>query len=275
MNSDKRRVLLIRGLGHSGTTLMDLLLSSCQNYIGTGESIRVLRGPSMDESKGPAVIRTEKQNDMFCTCGKICVECPIWSPVLKYLKINDHLPISEKVDFFHSTLAKKFGNEIVWVDSSQSEVSEEVLLYLNRHYDLKIILLTRDIRSWSYSQRRKNGGSLTKHMLKWSRSMSRMERSLKHMEVSVLKIGYEEVAFRHMEVVNIVTDWVNKQVQDSLGTPESHIVVGNRMRNAFVQEFKVKYDAQWLSNKYSLIDNLMYYLNSKKNKDWVYSNDLL
>ena len=47
-------LLLIRGLGHSGSTILDLALGSHPQLIGLGEAVRVLERPRRgEEYKGP------------------------------------------------------------------------------------------------------------------------------------------------------------------------------------------------------------------------------
>ena len=40
-----KKLLLVRGLGHSGTTILDLVLGAHPQMIGLGEAIRILRTP--------------------------------------------------------------------------------------------------------------------------------------------------------------------------------------------------------------------------------------
>ena len=47
-------LLLIRGLGHSGSTILDLALGAHPNIVGLGEAVRVLEQPRVGEfHKGP------------------------------------------------------------------------------------------------------------------------------------------------------------------------------------------------------------------------------
>ena len=47
-------LLLIRGLGHSGSTILDLALGAHPQLIGLGEAVRVLERPRLgEEHKGP------------------------------------------------------------------------------------------------------------------------------------------------------------------------------------------------------------------------------
>ena len=51
-------LLLIRGLGHSGSTILDLALGAHPQVIGLGEAVRVLDRPRPgEERKGPQQLR--------------------------------------------------------------------------------------------------------------------------------------------------------------------------------------------------------------------------
>ena len=45
MSSKRLKLLLIRGLGHSGTTMLDLALGAHPQIIGLGEAARILATP--------------------------------------------------------------------------------------------------------------------------------------------------------------------------------------------------------------------------------------
>ena len=76
MSATRFRLLLIRGLGHSGTTMLDLALGAHPQIIGLGEAARILATPKPgDEHRGPSQLRgaiVERR----CTCGAIAAECP-------------------------------------------------------------------------------------------------------------------------------------------------------------------------------------------------------
>ena len=44
-------LLLIRGLGHSGSTILDLALGAHPNVVGLGEAVRVLDKPLPQETR--------------------------------------------------------------------------------------------------------------------------------------------------------------------------------------------------------------------------------
>ena len=58
MSRGKQRLLLIRGLGHSGTTILDLALGAHPQITGLGEAVRLLEKPAAKDShRGPAQLR--------------------------------------------------------------------------------------------------------------------------------------------------------------------------------------------------------------------------
>ena len=71
-------LLLIRGLGHSGSTILDLALGAHPQVVGLGEAVRVLSRPMADEvHKGPQQLRFERR----CTCGAVAADCHVWGPI--------------------------------------------------------------------------------------------------------------------------------------------------------------------------------------------------
>ena len=80
-------LLLIRGLGHSGSTILDLALGAHPSIVGLGEALRVL-----EQLRG--ALRFERR----CTCGALAGTCPVWGPLLEWLPQHDDRPLLEKVD---------------------------------------------------------------------------------------------------------------------------------------------------------------------------------
>ena len=75
----RRRLLLIRGLGHSGTTILDLALGAHPLLVGLGEAARILERPGAgEEHRGPAQLRHGLRFERRCTCGAVAAECPVW-----------------------------------------------------------------------------------------------------------------------------------------------------------------------------------------------------
>lgn len=92
-------LLLIRGLGHSGSTVLDLALGAHPQMLGLGEAIRILRAPALhEERRGPARLRGDGRFERRCTCGCLAAECPVWGPVLTWLPEHDQSSMPEKLN---------------------------------------------------------------------------------------------------------------------------------------------------------------------------------
>ena len=93
----KPGLLLIRGLGHSGSTILDLALGAHPQLIGLGEAVRVLERPRLgEEHKGPQQLRGDLRFERRCTCGELAGDCPVWGPLLAWLPAHDDRPLAEK-----------------------------------------------------------------------------------------------------------------------------------------------------------------------------------
>ena len=61
-------VLLIIGYGHSGTTILDMVLGSAEGSFSCGELTYITRNQFFEE---------------YCSCGSVIRECPFWSVVFE------------------------------------------------------------------------------------------------------------------------------------------------------------------------------------------------
>ena len=94
--SSTLKLLLIRGLGHSGTTMLDLALRRIRRS-SAWERRRELAAPKPgDEHRGPSQLRGAHRFERRCTCGAIAADCPIWGPQ-QWLRLHDQRPMREKV----------------------------------------------------------------------------------------------------------------------------------------------------------------------------------
>ena len=171
------RLLLIRGLGHSGTTILDLALGAYPQLVGLGEAAQILERPAAgDEHRGPAQLRRDLRFERRCTCGAVAFQCPVWGPLLEWLPDHDDCPLAEKTLRLLDAV-QCIHPEAQWaVDSYQDDM---VLPFLeDPELDIRIVHLTRDVRSWVHSrsrdgQRRGQWLPGLKPLLRWCRVNSR------------------------------------------------------------------------------------------------------
>ncbi len=251
----RRRLLLIRGLGHSGTTILDLSLGAHPQLVGLGEAARILERPSPgDESRGPAQLRRELRFKRSCTCGALAAECPVWGPMLDWLPAHDGRSLAEKtlrlldgVNMHHP--------EARWVvDSYQDDM---VLPFLeDPDLEIRIVHLTRDLRSWVHSRsrdgrRRRQWLPGLKPLLRWCRVNARQASRLDSTGRAVYRLGYEQLALDPEGSLRRLCRWLDIDFDARMLAPaqhsNSHILSGNRMRFDAKQSASIRYDSAWLN----------------------------
>ena len=277
-------LLLIRGLGHSGSTILDLALGAHPQLIGLGEAVRVLERPRLgEEHKGPQQLRGDLRFERRCTCGELAGDCPVWGPLLAWLPAHDNRPLAEK---FNRLIEPLTATSPRWlVESFQAD--EQLLDAQALGRPVRVIQLTRDVRSWVHSESRRGverhgrGGTVGwRSMLRWWRINRRWEQRLNRSGCAVFRLGYEELALAPEQALRQLCAWLEVGFDPAMLQPglnsSSHIVSGNRMRFDPRQSQAIRYDAAWLSSAaLSLRVAPLLPAVARLNRRLVYSNGLL
>ena len=265
LNTPKRHLLLIRGLGHSGTTILDLALGAHSQITGLGEAVRLLEKPApADHHRGPAQLRGELKHHRHCTCGQVAAECPVWGPVLEWLPEHDDLELSVKLrrllDVLAETRVGIGGDAPHWVvDSYQDDLQLQNLKAPD--LAIRILHLTRDVRSWVHSRSRdgrRHGRWLPGlvPLSRWCRVNARQDRWLQRCGKPVLRIGYEQLALCPEKTLRHICDWLNIDWDENMLAPmkhsSSHILSGNRMRFDAHRGSSIQYDYSWMQSRCGL-----------------------
>ena len=247
------RLLLIRGLGHSGTTILDLALGAHPSIVGLGEAVRILERPRPDETqRGPAQLRGALRYERPCTCGKLAVDCPVWGPLLDWLPAHDDWPLKAKLKHLLATLPSV--DQPRWVvDSFQDD---RILPFWNdENVEIRVIHLTRDVRSWVHSRshkERQQGRWLPelRPLLRWWRLSSRDSHRFEPLDHRVLRVGYEELALQPEVALRRICDWLELPFVETMLHPgdhsTSHVLSGNRMRFDLNRRQRIRYDGSWM-----------------------------
>ncbi len=160
---NKIPVVMIVGDGHSGSTLLDLIMDSHSKIVGVGELSHYCK-----------YINTEKG---ICSCGVMIADCTFWKNVFsstdcsnckisyrggldfllnnkKYIDaggsrvdIEKYVNSTEKI---YKNILKFSGKKVV-VDSSKSPDRAESIIRHNKTLDIVLIHLVRDGRGVVYS----------------------------------------------------------------------------------------------------------------------------
>ena len=259
MSDGKQRLLLIRGLGHSGTTILDLALGAHPQITGLGEAVRLLEKPAAKDShRGPAQLRGALRYQRQCTCGLVADACPVWGPILRWLPAHDDQPLPAKLKRLLAALEPSAAGPGMnsWVVESYQDDFVLPLLE-DPALEIRVIHLTRDVRSWVHSRSRdgrQRGRWLPglQPLLRWWRLSARHERQLQRCGKPVFRLGYEELALRPEQSLRRLCDWLELDFAPAMLAPVaqsgSHILSGNRVRFDAEKGAAIHYDAAWMTH---------------------------
>ena len=284
MNNHRYRLLLIRGLEHSGTTILDLALGGNPQIVGLGEASRLLREPRPgDKHNGPRLLRGPERFSRLCTCGETASNCSVWGDYLSWLVENDSVNMSLKFACLLDRYASRDSN--VWcVDSYQDDLS--LLSLPSEKFDLRIIHLVRDIRSWlpgriKASRREGLPFSRIRGAARWIYVNNKFSRVFNASSLPILRMGYEEFAMYPELCLRMICKWIGVPFCDNMLSPGaysgSHVLLGNPIKNNSLKFKSINYDASWMSGNFDVVSSSCVFLPfvAKMNKKLVYSNNLL
>ena len=276
-------LLLVRGLGHSGSTLLDLVLGGHPSVIGLGEASRVLLSASADEFAGYLLNDWSSKYIWPCTCGSTVDQCPVWSRF--FLDLPDSKNLSFE-DQFSKLISPLSNQSMKWIVESYQ--SDEILLeYWRTGRSVRVIHLTRDARSWTHSEARRGvtrygrGSSAGwRGLQRWIRVNRRLEKKLQRSSLPYFRLGYEELALAPEASLKLLCDWLSLDFCPDMLKPNdsttSHIIAGNRMRYRPEKKNRIEYDGAWLSSGgFSVRSSLLVPGVASLNRRLVYSNDVL
>lgn len=270
LNSESK-LIFIAGLGHSGSTLFDLLLGAQPGITGLGEMDVFLN----QEKKNTHIKRFDKYP---CTCGKEPKDCPVWGGLKSTFKKGDDESYGSLYRVILLKASESTGSN-VFVDSSKNIFALRSVLNSLEEIGIKrenffVIHLTKDVRSYSIStQKNSRKKRRTVGIFRnWVRKNRKLEEFLRKNKIQTIKIGYEELTLSTSLVLKKVMDFTghDARIVYNIGNSGSHIISGNNMR--LDQADKIYYDYRWFINGsvhfwYTFFPNA-----GKLNRKWVYSN---
>ncbi|TVP52319.1 MAG: sulfotransferase [Halomonadaceae bacterium] len=261
----RQKILLIAGIGHSGSTMLDLVLGGHPQVRGGGEVSKVLRTPLAEYPR-----RYEQGS---CSCGARPVDCSFWSDSLSWLKDHQADTVEQKYDAFIRHFQQQYGDNKILLDSSKTV--RPFMAYLHEHYDVRVIFLVRDIRSWVNSRRSQEGKGVLSLMMRWKRGNQRTERFLKRHNMATLTLGYEELALYPEIMLQKVCDFAGIDYTPAMldvQNSQSHIIRGNNLRADPEKKAKIRYDARWMVSPRLMAWGPLFWFFMAANRRWVYSH---
>lgn len=259
------RAVFIAGLGHSGSTLLDLMLAGHGKVIGVGEAETLLRLHQRDRD---AFLATR------CSCGTELSACPLWAKVAEGIDRADARTVADGYRCLLDTFTATFGPEATLVDSSKNL---EALAHLcSTGADVSVLYLIRDVRGWMISMRDRNrdrghhhlrdvlrhsgrrgltrfaGQTSLAYFRFWRRRNQGMQRAIRDQGVPMLRLGYEPLATATVPTMEAVATWLGLSFEPGMLAPNpdgSHTGSGNDMRLSPEKLRAVAYDTRWLTRR--------------------------
>lgn len=254
------KIIYIAGLGHSGTTLLDMSLGAAEEVTGLGE-LKTL----MDDNT------RQRHYTSVCSCGKKAGDCAFWGrfpETTKGLKTDP-----EKIEAVITLLEEVEGAGSALVDSSKN--SYPYLSHIKQQHDLSLVFLTRDVRSWSYSRHLSTGKPVVYFFLRWFMENKKLLRRIRKMGIKPKFVGYEELALYPDHLLQLIAEHAGIPYTEKMLTPgntKSHIISGNIARTDPAKRAGWKYDARWMLSRRIMVWSPLLLSIQRMNRKLVYSN---
>jgi len=256
-------IVQIRSSGHSGSTLLNIVLGNCSEIFAGAELFRYSR----------LWTRADK---MLCADGTPIKESNFWTLVkndvgdLKDTIIEDEI-VPEQVCALLASIIRHSGTEIV-CDTSKSRKYYEIV-YDEEKFKTFVIHLVRDGRAVMFSHKKNSILSSIRAAIIWS--ISNIQTSLIYgTKKQYLLIKYEDLVLDFEGVVDEIEQNISSHFEIQLSrNPYSkstntykHAFAGNRMRETFDGEiiFDDRYINKtgllhWLALSFFTLPGLLYF----------------
>ena len=266
------KVIYITSLGHSGSTLLDVLLNQHTELQSVGEIM------FLDEWM------TE---DLLCSCGESLRQCPFWTRVIaNSVPALGPMSGTHYVDNSRSVFKaiKESANCQFIVDSSKSPQRLAHLLSDSR-FDVRVIHLIRNGLAVTHSLRKSHARPGTKNKLKtlstpvykgvlrWVRRNKAIDQILKPLDPGVfLRVRYEDLCLNPEQVLQSICEFAGIHYESSMLHPDlthNHNIGGSRWRFS-EGPIQINLDEKWqqdISISTKLLFGLM---GSRQNKKYGY-----
>jgi Sulfotransferase family len=237
------KLVYIGGYGHSGSTLLEYLLTASPHVLACGEVTSVLR---------------EHDSKNRCTCGERITHCPVWGPVFGKSGRLDGMTHESLIEALAS---QDCGTHAILIDSSKTAWRSLATPFrLGRHFgqDFQFLHLVRDPRavSWSLVKKAARRGlrpfALVRCMtaaLAWSLANLACEVFGWRYPDRYLRVSYEDVARSPRKAMGDLCARLAPGLEwhpDQIGAYDNrHQLYGNRMRSEGLSLRDVKEDLDW------------------------------
>lgn len=268
-STDETKVAFVSSLPHSGSTILDLVLATHPGVVGIGEIHPVVRG-----------LRTLDQlRARTCTCGAVGRSCDLWGPVLGTVTETTTGP-----ELYAAILASARDSLGRTTIADSSKLPTQLAMLASLDIDLRVIRLTRDVRSWAAAMR--HTGSRPPLRVPLSRTQAAEAREAlgfrsrrtsfglfrwwylrnQALDAKLAQVGAPTSTVSYEQFAT-ATDLTLEQLAEFLGlTPEfstdtttacTHQLFGSTMRFNTTLRSTIAYDTRWMTDDRLLLPALV------------------
>jgi len=278
------RVIYIASLGHSGSTLLSLILGKHSCFAGFGTIADILLENQLEQ---------RRQRGTICTCGSRIDECSFWRKVASKLEASVEHDIKAQYRKVLETVENEFGGNCIAVDSSKG-IRPLKILHDTPNINVKVLYMIKDVRSYTVSMidnakrmRAKKVRNFIRlpdfarlsfyYFVLWYLKNKRIQLFLKKHNMQYFQLGYEELCLYPNLMIEKICNFLGEEPEPSLlsflsfDNSRNHIMGGNRMRRQCAKQ-QLSYDNRWFYRNEWLLPALVFPNIMIFNKEQVYRN---
>jgi LPS sulfotransferase NodH len=279
--------IFIAGLGHSGSTVLELLLSGSEQVVGLGEVHNYLRRSHSER---------QSHQQPPCTCGHALADCELWGPIKERCEEPEH-SLADKYRLVLRRAQELYGNDVTIIDSSKN--LDGLRHLAGATGNVVVVHMIRDVRSWTISRInraarrgqldlfdliRQHGARGLSRRLKmtawyrfklWHELNQRIAAGLLETGLPVVRLGYEPLASGPRAALERLCQRIGLEFDERMLVPAkstAHIVGGNFMRFLPTKTQAVMYPTQWLTRTEWLLPSMVRRRTMRANSEWVYGD---
>jgi hypothetical protein len=237
------RLVYIGGYGHSGSTLLEYLMTASPEVIACGEVVSV---------------RRDWKKNRKCSCGRAAESCPVWGPLF-----NQSVKVDRRSheDLVLALLQQIANDHAIMVDSSKTAWTHAAAPFKLRRklgQDLLLVHIVRDPRAvcWSMIKRGKRVGERRNPALLcvatafgWAFANLACELFGWMYPAQYHRVRYEDLVRSCREVLDSLFRKLPGEKAlcfEPMGTNDSrHQLFGNRIRSQQLSLAAIKEDGAW------------------------------
>jgi hypothetical protein len=240
----KTKAVYIMGLGHSGSTFLQLLLAAHSHMAGLGEIALLIKH-----------LKAGNTADVLDKISKNKELSNFWHGI-------EHFSEQSSQAIFEEVIARfqRVHPDQIWIDSSKTlEGFQKYYRNQKERFltgkEVKVVYLVRDFRSWILSSQkvhirknRKDWGLLF-NSYRWLYVNLKWLLFLKTHKISYHRVMYEGLVFQHESTVRALLNYIEvPQETLDLANAINYDVYGNRMKDDKSKRSKIVYDHSWFGN---------------------------